>query len=162
MERIRESDRSSASKMLKRAATTACVLGGAAAVGFARGRFGPQLNIAGSPVPWDLTVGVAGHLLGWAGAYGKYDDYGHAVFDGVLAGYVTVTMIGVGGLSKEKATLSSGDPKSHPRLAGGTFYGGMPTSHAGPSFGADVAPMPMPARGPLTPAELMGLAQAAG
>ena len=120
--------------------TQSLEIGGAAlASGVVKGRFGA---VSLGPVPADLLVGVALHVLGFAGLAGKYDDDLHNFGDGVLAGYLVQLGAGFGTQWRIKSGLSP--------FAGGTELSGW--HEAAGALGA--------ANAPLTDAELHAMAQA--
>lgn len=148
MRRLRDPETSGASGVLKRLLQTGEVVAGAVAVGVASGRFGP-LNIANTPVPIDLTGGIAGHLLAfWLD--NAASPHLHNLSNGVLAGYGTKLGVGVGTSLRLKAGLppmmTSGDP---------SFL--QPTQQLNePQY--DIVGS-APSAAPLTEAELAALAQ---
>lgn len=128
-------------------------LGAAAIVGVLSGRFGP-LNIPGTQVPADLLVGIAGHLIGFFGLAGKWDDHVHNLADGVLMAYVTKFSVGVGTQMRAKAGLPAitvgGESNPFPA------HGGMPYGTLAKSIPSDFQAA---TNEPLTEAELVSLSQ---
>lgn len=130
---------------LQRLLTAGEVVGAAAAVGVASGRFGP-LNIGGTPVPLDAAGGIALHLIAfWLDSGEKgLSPHLHNFGTGALAAYATKAGVGVGTSLRMKAGLSpvavSGDGEPE-QLPGAT---------------SDI----VGAAAPLTEAELAALAQA--
>ena len=112
------------------------IAAGAAANGFISGRYG-QINIG--PVPADLAAAVALHLGGFAGVAGKYDEHLHNFADGLLAGYITKFMVGLGTSARAKAGL----PAVSTSGENARMHGGMPAMNAGyaPLSEAELAAM---------------------
>jgi len=142
MGRIKRDPDRGESSVLGKLLATGEVVGAAAAVGVASGRFGP-LNIGGTPVPIDAAGGIALHLIGfWLDS--GLSPHLHNFGNGALAAYATKAGVGVGTSLRMKAGLSpvsvsgDGDPQ---QLPGAT---------------SDI----IGAAAPLTEAELAALAQA--
>jgi len=130
-------------KVAGQVAQTLEIGAGALGMGTLTGRFGP---IKLGPIPIDLLGGLALHLGGFFGLYGKYAEHGHNLADGVLANYLSTLGAGLGTTLRLKAGLSAFTAGENARL-----HGGMPTSHAGALGGGS----------PLTEAEMAAMAQAA-
>ncbi len=147
MSRVR-GGRGATGRVVGQLTQTAEVALGAVGVGVLSGRYGP-LNVQGVPVPIDLALGVAGHILGFTGLAGGLSNHIHNVSDGVLAAYLTKFGVGYGKALAEKAGVP-------PRMVvGGT--GPMRSSSSLPKLGFGQV---FTGAEPLTEAELATMAQA--
>lgn len=68
-------------------------------------------------IPPDLLVGIGGHVLAFAGAFGKYDEHAHAIANGSLASFATFSGLEFGTKDRQESgegpphrVLSSGSP----------------------------------------------------
>ena len=115
---------------------------GAGLTGYLVGRTG-HWNIAGTPLPWGLTLGVGLHALDVFGLVGGFGEHVANAANGAIASWATMMGAGYG----QQARQNAGQPA-------GPIVAGL----AQPSF----LPAPAPSqqrRGPLTEAELVAMSR---
>ena len=140
MSRVRDVQ-DSGERVVGQVTQTLEISAGAIGMGILTGYFGPSLNLAGSPVPLDLCIGVAGHLLGFAGIAGANANHLHNIADGVLASWMAKIGVGLG-------TDMRMNKQTKPSTGGYLGAAAVPAAFAGPSAA------------PLNESELAAMAQA--
>ncbi len=104
-----------ATEMVGTLLNTAEVVGTGFGFSYARERFGEvpengnggvELTIAGIPV--SLAAGLTGHLLSFAGFFGKQSDHVHAISNGALADYTCHIGTRLGREAAQEAALTQG------------------------------------------------------
>lgn len=146
-QRIISGHRTEGEKIAEHAVQSVEVLAGAALSGVVAGRFGaPHLKLGNQNIPLDLLGGVTLHGLAFFGLFGKYGEHVHNLSDGVMAQYMARWGVGYGTHLREKAGL--------PRISGA----GNTQTNVHRQMPAYVPPSRSQGRGPLTEAELAGMA----
>jgi hypothetical protein len=131
------------------AVKTAEVMAGSFVMGAAAGYFGGpggELNVPGTKMPVDLTVGLTLKLAEFAGWFGKIGGHMGNVGDGALAFYAGRYGVGVG--QSHRKTPATGALPNHDIVGGQVNVVGSLPSH-------DIVGA---AQQPLTEAELIALA----
>lgn len=103
------------------AVKTAEVMAGSFVMGAAAGYFGGpggELNVPGTKMPVDLTVGLTLKLAEFAGWFGKISGHMGNVGDGALAFYAGRFGVGVGQSHKKTPAPATGAAMPESRVAG--------------------------------------------
>lgn len=165
LRRARDADGSPVKKVTSVLTQTIEVAAGATAVGVLSGRFGP-LEVNKIPIPLDLAGGVVGHGLTMFFAPKRLQPHLHNVFDGVMAGWFTKFGVGLGTSMRMKAGLPpvvvSGVMDAEMQAEIGRGAQALPANanfHAAAARHHGRRQPQTSGRGPLSEAELMGLAQ---
>lgn len=91
---------------------------------YLRGRMGDEngdLNVVG--IPASLGTGVAMHLVGFLGGFGKYADHAHNIGDGAIAEYAVTMGVRIGADAKVEAGTTQGRRRRPRQLAPGMPVG---------------------------------------
>jgi hypothetical protein len=128
-----------------RATAAIGVAAGAGLTGYLVGRTN-HWNIAGTPLPWGLTIGVGLHALDIFGLAGGMGEHVANMANGAIASWATMMGAGYGQQSRQAA----GQPA-------GPIVAGLPAHH----HHTQSLPMPRPTqrRSPLTEAELVAMSR---
>lgn len=135
--------------LTSRATAALGVAAGAGLTGYLVGRTN-HWNIAGTPLPWGLTLGVGLHALDIFGLVGGMGEHVANVANGAIASWATMMGAGYG----QQARQAIGQPT-------GPIVAGLPPAHharALPHPSAHGA-RPMQRRSPLTEAELVAMSR---
>jgi len=120
--------REAAEKATETVIRTTEVAGTAFGLAYLRGRYPSviegktqnDLLVAGVPV--SLMLGIGGHVAGFAGVFGKYDEHIHNIATGALAEYAATKAAEIGKEHKKEAEKPA-KPKVSGEFGPGNAYG---------------------------------------
>jgi hypothetical protein len=132
--RVKEAAEKATETVIQTAEVAGCAFG----LAYLRGRYPSKITkadgtveqtkdllVAGIPV--SLLVGIGGHVAGFAGLMGKYDEHAHNIASGALAEYAAQKAAEIGQKHKEDADKpkdSFGEPVVQGSFGPGNFNSG--------------------------------------